>query len=164
MIRLSANLSRKVPMPGIQFSSQQYGASLEIEVSDADKPEAIQARIREMYALLSASIDEQLAQAQGSGDAQPPTTANQTRAPRIPAPSNGHNGHGNGQVGTRRGKTVPATQAQVRAIKSIAGEQGLDLAAILAPYGVTEPEALTIRAASGLIDSLKARKGNGARR
>ena len=36
MIRLSANLSRKVPVPGIEFSSQQYGASMEIEVSDAD--------------------------------------------------------------------------------------------------------------------------------
>lgn len=34
MIKLSANLSKKVPIPGRDFSSQQYGAGLEIEVAD----------------------------------------------------------------------------------------------------------------------------------
>lgn len=60
MIRLSANLSKKVPLPGVQFSSQQYGAAMEIEVGDGDKPEAIHQRIRELYAMLSNAIDEQI--------------------------------------------------------------------------------------------------------
>ena len=38
MVRISANISKKVPIPGTEFSSQQYGAAMEIEVSDADRP------------------------------------------------------------------------------------------------------------------------------
>jgi hypothetical protein len=30
MIKISANISKKVPIPGTEFSSQQYGASMEI--------------------------------------------------------------------------------------------------------------------------------------
>jgi len=33
LIKLSANLSKKVPVPDVEFSSQQYGAAMEIEVS-----------------------------------------------------------------------------------------------------------------------------------
>ena len=36
MIRISATLSKKLPIPNLECSSQQYGASLEIEVSGAD--------------------------------------------------------------------------------------------------------------------------------
>ena len=60
MIKISANLSKKVPLPGVEYSSQQYGAAMEIEVSDADQSAVIQQRIRELYALLSTSIDEQI--------------------------------------------------------------------------------------------------------
>ncbi len=70
MIKISANISKKVPLPSVEFSSQQFGASMEIEVSDADQPDAIHQRIRDLYALLSRSVDEQIA-----GASQPSTTA-----------------------------------------------------------------------------------------
>jgi hypothetical protein len=38
----------------------------------------------------------------------------------------------------------------------------MDLHAALAPFGVSEPEQLTVRQASQLIDGLKAKNGNGA--
>ncbi len=60
MIKICANLSKKMPLPGVDYSSQQYGAAMEIEVSDADQPEIIQQRIRELYLLLINTIDEQL--------------------------------------------------------------------------------------------------------
>jgi len=59
MVKISANISKKVPIPGTEFSSQQYGAAMEIEVSDADKPENIQARIRGLYGLLARDPREQ---------------------------------------------------------------------------------------------------------
>lgn len=161
MIRIHACAQKKVPMPGYEFSSQSFSAGLEVEASDADDPEAIRRRLRELYLLLNRAVDEQIAQAQGAGDAQQPTAAAQSRAPRTPATSNGHNGRG--QRSNRRGQVVPATQAQIRAIKSIVAEQDLELTALLAPYGVTAPEALTIRAASKVIDDLKAQKSNGNR-
>jgi hypothetical protein len=41
MIKISANIRKKVPIVGADFSSQQYGAAMEIEVPDADKPDVI---------------------------------------------------------------------------------------------------------------------------
>jgi hypothetical protein len=85
MIRLSATISKKVPIPQTQFSSQQFGASVEIEVSDADKPEAIKQRIRQLYGLLSQTIDEQIVlasqPASKGGNGQSPQPAQATAAP-----------------------------------------------------------------------------------
>jgi hypothetical protein len=39
--------------PGSDFSFQQFGANLEIEVSDADNPDAVRTRIQELSVLLS---------------------------------------------------------------------------------------------------------------
>lgn len=149
MIRLSASLSRKVPLPDIAFSSQQFGASMEIEVSDADRPEAIQARIRELYGLLSASIDEQLAQAQASANGQQPVDPPQPRSPRIPAA-----GNGNGQRSNRGGRAVMATAAQKKAIVAICKDRGLDIVEVLRDWN-GDIERLTIKDASGVIDLLK---------
>jgi|ERR1043165_4446044 hypothetical protein len=165
MIRLSANLSKKVPLPGIDYSSQQYGASLEIEISDADKPEVIQGRIKELYVLLSNAIDEQLVSVQSNtGNASPPAgpaaqpvrqSAPQQRngAPvnRLPA-ANG-NGSGNG-------RRVTATEAQVKCIYAITKASGLNLTEILADYNCTDPKQLHIKDASTLIDKIK--NGNDA--
>lgn len=156
MIRIHACAQKKVPMPGYEFSSQSFSAGLEVEASDADDPEAIRRRLRELYLLLNQAVDEQIAAA-----GQVPG-AGQAGRPAAPTDANG-NGKGS-RAGRNGGREVKATAAQARAIKSIAAEQGLDLAEVLAPYGVTDPAALTIRDASTTIDALKARKGNSNRR
>ena len=45
MIKISANISKKVPIPGTEFNSQQYGAAMEIEVSDTDTARPANARL-----------------------------------------------------------------------------------------------------------------------
>ena len=166
MIRLSANLSKKIPLPGIQFSSQQFGASLEIEVSDADKSEAIQARIRELYSLLSLSIDEQIGAAHpstapvqnGNGHAAPPSPP----APQ-PVQQQQRNGYATGRNrvanvaanGNGNGRRVNATEAQCRAIYAICKAQGIDMAAALADFNVADAKDLHVKDASRLIDQLK---------
>jgi hypothetical protein len=158
MIRLSANLSKKVPVQGIQFSSQQYGASLEIEVSDADKPEAIQARIRELYSLLSLSIDEQIGAVKsaapvqnGNGHIQAP--------PPAPQPVQQRNGYATrnrvAAVTNGNSRRVGATEAQCRAIFAICKAQGIDMAAVLADFNVSDAKDLHVKDASRLIDQLK---------
>ncbi|HLX61011.1 MAG TPA: hypothetical protein VKX17_06985 [Planctomycetota bacterium] len=130
MIKLAANISKKVPLPGIDYSSQSYGASMEVEVSDSDKPEIIKERISELYSLLSQTIDEQIAAgcsasgvANGNGGRPQPALAapsrqNGTPVNRIagqvtqkPAAgtyrSNG-NGNGNGNGGTKSLTATPA--------------------------------------------------------
>jgi hypothetical protein len=165
MIRLSANLSKKVPVQGIQFSSQQYGASLEIEVSDADKPEAIQARIRELYSLLSLSIDEQIGAAHpstapvqngnGNGHVQAPPPAQQPQPVQQQ-----RNGYATGRnrvaaVANGNGRRVGATEAQCRAIFAICKAQGIDMASVLADFNVADAKDLHVKDASRLIDQLK---------
>lgn len=165
MIRLSANLSKKVPLPGIDYSSQQYGASLEIEVSDADKPAEIHARIKELYGLLSSAIDEQIGvpasvktlpppapapQAPVSQPVQPQRNGFATGRNRIVAQTNGNG---------RRG--VNATEAQAKCIYAICKSQGLDLASVLADFNVADARDLNVCDASQLIDRLKAQNGNG---
>ncbi len=49
----------------------------------------------------------------------------------------------------------PATEKQVRAIRSIASRQHADLDGLLHDLGVRRPEDLSLRQASELIDMLK---------
>lgn len=177
MIKISAHIQKKLPLPGFEFSSQCFSAGLEVEASDADSPEAIKLKIRQLYAVLEESVNAQIAAAaeahgqaaehdnggnghRQSGAGQQARRPNDGEAQQRAQGST--SGNGNGQRGNRRGPMVPATAAQCKAIRSIAGEQNLDLAAVLAPYRVNAAEELSIRDASRLIDELKARKGNGA--
>ena len=168
MIKISANISKKVPIPGKEFSSQQYGASMEIEISDADKSEVIQSRIHELYGLLSCSIDAQI-----NGTAQYPENAPTPPAPRQPVqsqqqmvPARNGNGYVNGRNriasngvastnGNGNGRRVTCTEAQAKCIYAICKAQGLDMLAVLADYNVADAHDLHVRDASRLIDQLK---------
>jgi len=156
VIKVSANLSKKVPMPGVEYSSQQFGASLEIEVSDADKPESIKARIQELYRLLTQTVDEQIAGASkpapASAASQPEPAAAST-TPRwkqtgnAAKPGNGH-------------QPVPATAAQCKAIEAICSKLNVATADVLADYKVNAVNALTVKQASKVIDALKKEQAN----
>ena len=169
MIRISANISKKVPITGKEFSSQQFGAALDIEVSDAERPEVIQSRIRNLYLLLSNAVDEQIAGARtpkANAAAQPPAiNANQTQpASTLTPPSTGVSDNANGQnngiasKGNSGGRKTTATQAQCRAVFAICKSLNLDMGQVLANYNVSDPSHLHVKVASELIDTLKSRQ------
>jgi hypothetical protein len=150
MIKISANLSKKVPLPGVDYSSQQIGAAMEIEISDTDRPDAIKQRIQEVYALLSQTVDEQIS------SAAPPARASASVRQPV-TPTNGRryqsqNGRSNS------GRPVMATEAQQRALYAIAKQMNLDLKEILASYNAADASQLTVRDASALIDDLKSQQ------
>jgi hypothetical protein len=147
MIKISANLSKKVPLPGVDFSSQQFGASMEIEISDADRPDAIKQRIAEVYALLGQTVDEQIAATKAQ--LPPPRQAVPAQQSRRYQPQNGRNGNG---------RPVMATVAQQRALHAICKSLNVDLKELLASYNVTDASQLTVRDASALIDDLKSQQ------
>jgi hypothetical protein len=172
MVKLSGSISRKVPIVGIEFSSQSYSAGMEVEVSDGESPEVIRERIRTLYGLLSSAIDEQIANAGHRPIGAAPNGNVSVPAPvpqgvnRLPAaqpnhPPNGGNDNGNGNGGGN-GKRLAgkATQAQQRAVYAISKSLGLDLAAVLADYSVASAADLTVKDASRLIDDLKSRQSN----
>jgi hypothetical protein len=158
MIKISANLSKKVPLPGIDYSSQQFGAAMEIEISDTDRPDAIKQRIQEVYALLSQTVDEQITTSTAIARSQLPPPRQQNTAS---TPQNGRRY----QNGRSNGRPVMATEAQQRALFAIAKQMNLDLNPILASYNATDASQLTVRDASALIDDLKSQQnGNGTPR
>ena len=84
-------------------------------------------------------------------------TTRRHRAPRHGAngQSNG-NGHTDHPPAGRSRARKPATENQVRAIRSIASRQHADLDGLLRDLGVVRPEDLSLKQASELIDTLKA--------
>jgi len=154
MIKLSANLSKKVPLPDVEFSSQQYGAAMEVEVSDAGDPKEVTDRLQSMYQLLEQSIDEQIGTASRPADGQEP----QARAPAGQESSgNGsgpNNGRSNGHNNDRH-----ATTGQVKAIFAISRERNLNREELLARarqmFHVNRIDDLTVRQASDMIVELQ---------
>ena len=152
MIRLSANVSKKVPLPGVEYSSQSFSAGMEIELASNVKEDELRQRFQALYGLLERSIDEQIQQSsrgvgaglQAKDDGKAPGRTSQHQR-------NGRNGNGRA-----------ATQAQIKAIYAIARDRGhseQDLSDLLSgQFRVTMPEELSIGQASTLIDSLKSGK------
>ena len=60
MIKLTGSVSRKVPIPGTEFSSQSFLAGMEIEVGNEASFEEIQKKFQEMYSVLEAAVKEQI--------------------------------------------------------------------------------------------------------
>ena len=170
MIKLSASLNKKVPIEGLQYSSQSFGGSLEIEIG-TDSPGEIKERLHHLYESLSASIDAEIAAASaGHGNGAPPALpTNRIAPPQQPVtqPATPRTGTANTRQAPRAngtGRKTTATEAQCRAIFAIAKSLNIDIAAVLADYNVTDPSQLPIKTASQVIDNLKSRQNCNAAR
>jgi len=142
-LKLNVGLSRKVGEP--DFGSRGASVNLEIEIDSGavGEPERLQQTIRRLFGLAKQSITEEL---QGHH--------------AVPGSNNGHNpltnGHAQANGSHRRSANRFATPAQVKAIRTIASRQGIDLADELhTRFGVDHPQDLTLAQASQLIDGLK---------
>ena len=162
MIKLSANVSKKVPVPDVEYSSQNFSAGMEVEVgSDTSKSE-LKEKFRSLYQLLADSIQEQIREA---GIEVPERQGQRTRQPQMAGAraggngGNGHGGNGKSHGGNGSGNGRKATQAQVRAIYAIARDRGYDdgeLREMLATrFGAHHPTDLSLSDASSAIDNLK---------
>jgi len=154
VIKLSANLSKKVPIPAREFSSQSYGAGMEIEVSDGADAQEITQRLQNIHGLLEKSIDDQMARA-GAGKTaalQPPKRPFLDEGIGSPPPSNG-DGNGSSRPGNGR-----ASPRQVKAVFAISKDKGMDsndlVELLRAEYAVDRPEDLSVQHASDLISRL----------
>lgn len=150
MLKLNVGLSKKIGLPDYGSRGAAVNLELELESSLVGDPDRLKERIRQLFAMAKASIDEELA-------AQSPT-GNQ---------ANCGNSAGNGHTNSRRRDgTRRATASQVRALVAIAERRQLDLEGLLADrYGTRDAAELSITEASSLIDELKgAVNGTGGQR
>ena len=135
MLKLNASYSKKVPVEGQEFSSQQYHAAVELELSDASEPGELATRIHETFALVRDSVEREL-----HGQA-------------VPVPAR--------DVPQRRGGEK-ASNRQVQFLTDLALRKGHTPASLTAlvqeQYGVAGLYDLDRKQASRLIDTLSQKK------
>lgn len=152
MLKLTASFSKKVPVAGAEYSSQQYHAAVEVELPDGLTPEQLQGRIHQTFSLVQASVENELRNGQ-QASVQPAATI--ATAPQ-PTPASGKSGTA-GASGVRDPK---ASGKQVQFLTDLALRRGLDLQALNAiarrVFGVAELGALTRKQASDFIDRFDA--------
>ena len=159
MIKLSANLSKKVPMPDVEFSSQQYGAAMEVEVSDSADAQEIAGRLEAIYKLLEKSIDEQIAQASTCK----PALAQPQKRPFLGEPNGKPQAEDGNRNGSSRRGNGHASPAQIKALFAISKDKGMDRKGLIkllqAKFSVDRPDDLSVKAASDLIGKLQKMQG-----
>ena len=163
-MKLNVGLSRKVGDPNYGSRGATVNLELEIDSTLVAEPERLQERIRELFGLAKASIDEELQTA----PTQPAAVAERSNGRASATPrqlhANGRNGasraattgsRSNGNGRQPANNPPPATASQVRALHAIANRLGLNLETeIQDRFDISDAATLTIAEASQLIDEL----------
>lgn len=155
MLKLNVGFTKKVGEANYGSRGASVNLELELDSSLVGDAGRLKERIRHLFGLAKASVDEELA----AGAGQPAANDNGSAG----------NDHAAGKSnGRRRDGTRAATASQVRALNAIADRRKLDLSAVLVKrFQIHDAAGLTITEASSLIDELKgesAGNGNGGRR
>lgn len=157
MLKLNVGFTKKVGEANYGSRGANVNLELELESTLVGDAERLRERIKQLFVMAKASVDEELAGAKSNaGCANSHDAGDKTHS--------GANGNGHA-AGRCRDGTRPATASQVRALGAIAERQGIELGDKLhARFGVRNAAELTITEASGLIDELKSATGGGGRR
>ena len=150
-LKLVVQISKKIPGP-VEYSSVQASCSIESEIAMGQDAAAESARL---YGQAESAVDRQL------GILAPvPTPVHVSPSP-PPSPSFGSRPYtASGAVpypssGARRAP-APISAAQIRFLRQLLDRTSGAQERILAEHRVASIEALSSRAASGIIDQLKA--------
>ena len=92
MIKLSASVSRRVPVPDVEFSSQNYSASVEAEASCDTSKQDVKDRLRSLCGLLEEAIEEQI-------EGRSPPGPEERRPPQRPRKGDAGHSWGSGWTG-----------------------------------------------------------------
>ena len=155
-LKLNVGVSRKVGQPDYGSVGASCNLELEIDSSLLERDlDGFHARVRSAYVAAHQAVHDELARLQAP--VEPP------RDPPATPPRQSTNGHANGNGHTdsppagRSRARKPATENQIRAIRSIARRQNADLDGLLRQeFGGQRLEDLSLKQASELIDLLKA--------
>jgi hypothetical protein len=132
------------------YSSRQFHASVEIELSDALSAEQLQERIHATFATVKNTVEAEI-----NGKEAPTIAASDTT--RANGGGNGHDRAALGANGSDK-----ATNAQIKYLTSLASQRDLRLSGLNAlcqeRYQVESIYDLTKKQASELVDGLKNKK------
>ena len=148
MLKLNASYSKKVPAD-TEYSSQSYHASVEVELPDGLTPEQLNTKIRETFALVRDSVENELHN-EASTASQPVQThqpglydspAQNASKPTYPK---------------KNGTTsdAPASPKQIKYLLDLAKQYGVSPDQIKGKFNVPALESLTKTQCSRAIDEL----------
>ena len=160
-MKLNVGLSRKVGEPNYGSRGASVNLELELDNSLVEQPERLRDRIRQLYQLAKASVDEELngtgqqpVLGNGQGNNHPLDQNNGRGLDQYRMNGNGSS-NGNGRS-TDGGGPRQATSSQVKAIHAIASRNRIDVGRLVKDrFSVQRPDDLSISDASTLIDELK---------
>ena len=137
MLKLNASFSKKIPVPGEEFSSQSFHASIETECADALTPEQLQSRIHDTFALVRDAVETELhGKPAAKSEPEKPEASSKTESP------------------------LKASNKQVKFILDLAKVRGLSLSALNTrvqdKFKAESVYELGRKDASKLVDELKA--------
>jgi len=159
MIKIVASHSLKLPLPGEQYSSHGYSASLEAEVADADASQIL-AKTAELFRMAKVAVEAQL-----NGKAAVPAQESPKASP-APTETRDAPAH-NGFRGTNGNGDAAASGKQLNFLLSLAkkhwGYPKME-AVLRDEFHVQGPENLTKRQCSDLIERLQKGANNGGRK
>jgi hypothetical protein len=147
-ITIQAQLAKRIPIPGIGFSSQQASITVTAEIVDLNQ---VVAEAKRLYSLAELAVDAQLNQAPATQAALPqsPTTAAPSASPaQRPAASQPY------RSSPQRRQPTLCSPAQARYLRQLGDRKPAALADALAQHGVDSVEQLPARAASATIDQI----------
>ncbi len=148
MLKLNASYSKKVPADS-QYSSQSYHASVEVELPDGLTPEQLNTKIRETFALVRDSVENELHN-EASTDSQPA----QTHQPGL------YDSHAQNASKPAYNKKngmpsdAPASPKQVKYLLDLARQYNVSPEQIKAKFNVPSLESLSKTQCSRAIDEL----------
>ena len=139
MLKINASFSKKVPVPGEEYSSQSFHASIECECADALTTEQLQEKIHATFDLVKTAVESEL-HGKTAAKAEP---AAQTAKGEPAKPD-----------------VTKASNRQVKYLLDLAKGKGLTLTALNARvqdrFKVETIYDLARKDASKLVDELKA--------
>lgn len=139
MLKLNASYSKKVPVPGQDYTSQSYHASVEVELPDGLAPNELSRRIGDTFALVRDSVEREL---------EAPMFSSPRSSTAAPSPPRTRDSNGQ----TR------ASDKQLGFLTDLALKRGMAPDALAAHaaerFGVSALSELTRRQASRLIDEM----------
>ena len=153
MIKVNAGISRKVGESNYGSRGASVNVELELDSSSAADPQQLQLKIKQLFRMAKVAVDEELGLTNGqSATAGEQENGHVAHSPSTQPASNGSPRPTNGSTPVRA-----ATEAQMRAIRTICGKLNIDPQhEVVAKFHCTLEE-LTLPNASAWIDELKKR-------
>ncbi len=139
MLKACVSYSKKVPVDGLDFSSQGYSLTLETEIPESN-PADIQAKLHDTFELVKTQVETELSNGSPKAASQP---ADNTGGAKPQGPV----------------LQAKASNKQIKFITDLASRQGISLgdlnARIQERFGVDGLYDLDKKQASAVVDGLK---------